>query len=313
MRWRSFILGLTVGFLAVPSTAGAIIIELKPGVRVSGFFVSDDGKTLVIANGPGTDAKRTAYNRSKDNIKIIHQLDRERLGQLTPADARAYCDYAAVLAIEKDDPEARHTARRLFFIAAHLKPQQFGPVALRGMSALARTPQEARKCLALAVLLDPKGDVNALKGDAVKPARLSKEQAALAPDFLKALKYYRTGDTRLAKDYATRQGMEKMFDLVPGMMDQKAFLQRCVDAGKGDHQTFPDDAMRIVIQAELWVIEQQASDKVGDKKKVRETNWSAILQARQVSPVLPLSLETLTTDFNPRNCYYRNGKWVEAP
>jgi hypothetical protein len=125
---------------------------------------------------------------------------------------------------------------------------------------------------------------------------------------LKALKYYKAGEGKLARDFASRVGMERVFAAVPGMMEQKAFLQRCTDLGKGDNPTFPEDALRMVLKAELWVIEQQTGGGAG-KSAARETNWAAILQDR-AGPVPPLSLETVTRDFDPRKCHYRNGQWV---
>ena len=124
--------------------------------------------------------------------------------------------------------------------------------------------------------------------------------------------------------------MDKVFSKVPGMMDQKAFLQRCADltcvtcvakgkakkdcatcGGTGVNQTFPDEAMRIFLRAELWVIEQLSGGGASDKKNPGETRWSSILQAKKGSPVSPLSLETIT-EFDPRECLFRNGRW-EAP
>jgi len=313
MRWRPFVLALAAVWLAWPTPARGIVLDLKPGSRVAGFFVSDDGNKLVVADGPpGTNRKLTEYYRVKSAIMVVSQVDRSRLQGLTSDEPEKYLEFARELAAQaaaKQDPEARYEARRLFLIAAHLRPQHLGPEALRAMSALAERPEEARTCLALASLLDPTGDVKALKREDLKPAPLPKDLANLLPYFQKALMYYRTGDVKNAQGFASREGMDRVFAAVPGMMDQKAFLQRCKDLGKGDPPTFPDDAMRVILKAELWVIGQQSGGAAPGKKTARETNWAAILQDR-ADPVPPLSLETDTRDFDPRKCHYRNGQWV---
>jgi hypothetical protein len=70
----------------------------------------------------------------------------------------------------------------------------------------------------------------------------------------------------------------------------------------------PEDVLRIMLRAELWAVDQLAGN-VPRGRKEPESNWSTILEARQVSPVMPLSLETIT-EFDPHKCLYRDGKWV---
>ncbi len=358
MRSGGFVLGLTVFVLLAPTPARAILIETGKGVRVGGYFVRDDGKKLAIrVRTPDGKEKVNEYDRAK--IKVIHQVDRARLQKLTQDDPKGYRDYAEELAGHKADPEARDVAMRLFLIAAYLDPQQFGHGALVSMSALAATPTEARKCRAMAFLLDPQGDAKLLNVDGVKAAARPKAETGALQDFLKALHYYRTGQVKLARDVATRDGMDKLFGMAPGMMDQKAFVQACTDAacpscsksklkgklvcttcggrgivagafgqaercatcggqkwivcggcdGAGVNQEFPDHSMRMLLRAELWAVDQLAGGDGGPGPGRGETKWSAILQARQVNPVSPLSLETIT-EFDPRKCLYRNGAWV---
>ncbi|GEM_PF-2051736 len=372
MRWRNIILGLAMSWLGMPSAAWAIIIDIfEPPfmgappvkIRVVGYLVSKDDKTLVIRVFKDGKEKEKPYDRAKYKVNIIHEIDKDRLAKLVKDDPKAYRDYAEVLADKKlaDDPEAKYMARRLFLIAAYLDPQQFGPSALVSMSSLAGTPAEARKCRAMAFLLDPKGAADVLKRDAVKPAPMPKDKTSALQDFQKALQWYRTGQILNAWSFATKsKDMDKVCSMAPGMMDQKEFVQRCLDAncstcnksklipsgkvvcpmcngfggtkvfgglqlcttckgqkildctacdGTGVNQTFPDDAMRIILQAELWAVDQMSGGDAGGKKGTGATTWSSILRARQVGPVSPLSLETIT-EFDPRKCLYRNGAWV---
>src|SRR5262249_6907539 len=70
----------------------------------------------------------------------------------------------------------------------------------------------------------------------------------------------------------------------------------------------PEDMLRIVLRAELWAVDQ-LSAAPRDKTGTAAMSWSAILEARQATPVLPLSLDTIT-EFDPRKCLYRNGVWT---
>jgi hypothetical protein len=85
----------------------------------------------------------------------------------------------------------------------------------------------------------------------------------------------------------------------------------CPDCGGTHVRTpLPEEPLRAVLRCELWAVEQLAGEDPGPKGGADTKSWSAILQSRQLNPVLPLSLETITT-FDPRKCCYRNRKWVE--
>src|SRR5260370_21218881 len=230
MRWCRFVTGLAVGLLCLPAAATAILIEAG-GVRIGGYFVGDDGKKLTIrVRAADGKEKVNEYDRAQVKITIIHQLDGKRLQELSKDNPKAYRDYAEELAGQPADPEAKDMAMRLFLIAAYLDPKKFGHSSLLRMIPLAGTPAEARKCRAMAFLLDAKAEADLLKGDAVKPAQLAKAQAGALKNFLEALRHYRAGQIKSARGAATREGTDKIFSMAPGMIDQKAFLQKCTDA-----------------------------------------------------------------------------------
>lgn len=79
--------------------------------------------------------------------------------------------------------------------------------------------------------------------------------------------------------------------------------------GTGFSQTVIDEGSQPILRAELWGLDQLAGVDSGEERSQADARWSAVLQARQVSPVAPLSLETIT-EFDPRKCLYRNGVWV---
>jgi hypothetical protein len=307
MRWRPFLLGLAMAWFGLSSPVWAILlIEKAPGaVPVGGYLASNDGKTLKIKMlSPDGKEKTKDYDLSK--IDIIHQLDVDRLKKLDKNDPKAYYDYAEELANKKlaDDPEAKDTARRLFLIAAYLDQRQFGRSALLGMSSLAGTEAEARRCRAMAFLLDPKGDA-----DALKPPPMPKIPTSALQDFEKALQSYRTGQIANAKKLANSIDMDMDFSKAAGGIDKATFLQWCTDA-EGQIGSPPEDRLRRILRAELWVIDQLSHGDAGDKTNAGETKWSSILQARQNKLVTPLSLETIADDIDPHKCVYRDGKWV---
>lgn len=296
-----------MGWFGLSSPAWAIlIVEQTPGaVPVGGYLVSNDGKTLRMKMLlPDGKEKIKDYELSK--IDIIHQIDANRLKKLDKNDPKAYYDYAEELANKKldADPEAKDTARRLFLIAAYLDRRQFGQGALLGMSSLAGTEAEARRCRAMAFLLDPKDDA-----DALKPAPMPKAPTGALQDFEKALQSYRTGQIANAKKLANAKDMDMDFSKAAGGIDKATFLQWCTDAD-GLTGNPPEDRMRRILMAELWVIDQLPHGDTGDKTNAGETKWSSILQARQIKPVSLLSLETIADDIDPRKCLYLDGKWV---
>ena len=351
-----FFLGLAFGLFLSTLPASAILIETGTG-PVGGFVLGDDGTKLKISI-PTPDGQDKVGEYLHADIKVLHRLDGKRLEGLSPDNPKAYRDYAEELARQKADPEARYTAMRLYLIAAHLAPTEFGSSSLLRMSALANTPAEARKYRAMAFLLDPKADADILQTEAVKPAQPDKFPPRVLRDFTKSLQYYRMGQIKLASETAKHEDVDKIFTMAPGKIDLKTFLQWCSDAkcqtcradgtvvcptcqGKGvvfnvfnraDRCTtckgkkrgscpncggthirdpLPDDVLSVVLRCELWAIDQQGiGDNVGRKEATDTTSWSTVLQSRRLSPVLPLSLETIAS-FDPHKCRYRNRKWVE--
>jgi hypothetical protein len=357
MSGHRFCLGL-VSLFCSTSLASAILIETGTG-RVGGFVLSDDGTKLKISI-PTPDGQEKVGEYLHAKIKILHQLNVKRLEGLSSKNPRAYRDYAEELARQEADPEARYMAMRLYLIAAHLAPEQFGSRSLLSMSALASTPAEARKYRALAYLLDPKVRPDLLRVEGDRPAEPAPFDARALGDFTRALRHFRAGQMKPASVTAQHEGVARIFSMAPGHTDLKTFLQWCSDANcptcrvdgtvvcptcKGRGQVVnvfkrvelcatckgrkrvlcPDcggthvrepqpDVRRVVLQCELWALEQQGGENAG-RKGARDTkSWSAVVQSRRLSPVLPLRLETITR-FDPRKCLYRNRRWVaeEAP
>lgn len=234
MRLRLTLLTLCGWLLFAQAPVGAIVIEVGKQ-RVAGFFESGDADQIVVRiKTPGGKDRVEVFERAK--IKIIHEVDRGRLEKLTKEDPKAYQDYAALLAKQNADPEAKALATRLLLIAAFLDPPNQGRNCLLKMSALATTPADARKYRAMAYLIDPKNDPALLKAEPVSPSVAPPEPEPKAPglnDFLTALKLYRSGDLVQIKGAAKSlkgEGVADLFRKAPGKMNQKDFVKACNDA-----------------------------------------------------------------------------------
>jgi hypothetical protein len=340
--------------LILQSPAGAILIETAPNQRVGGFFEREDANRIYVRiKLPDGKDKVQAFEKTK--IKILHRVDRDRLEKLTKDRPKAYRDYAEELATKKTDPEAVEVALRLFLIAAYLDPPNLGRNCLMSMSSLAATPAEQRKYRAMAYLLDPKSDQSLLKLEPVQvgpPTSPEGKAAAKAlSEFQKALKNYRSGQIKAAREYSNEKGVSEYFRRA-GLGDHKTFLQACTDlnctkcktgaitcatcsgkgttiegfemrpcaacSGKGKQKcstcdgtsltAVPEDYLKAVLRAEIWALDQMLPADVAPPKKTADGSWSRALHNQQ-SPIPQLALEMIT-EFDPRQCAYRNGKWT---
>lgn len=232
MRLRVTFLVLGAWLFVAYAPAWSILIETGPKQRVGGYLVSEDAKEIKVrTKTPDGKEKVDVFERSK--IKIIHKVDLDRLGKLSKDQPKAYRKYADELAEQEADPEARELALRLFVIAAYLDTPNLGKPCLLSMSGLAAHPADARKYRAMAFLLDSKADPTLLKNEAIKPGPLtspkSKAQENAFKSFQLALRKYRAGQVKNAKELANEDGVAFYFGVAPGMMDQKSFLQACND------------------------------------------------------------------------------------
>ena len=214
------------------ASAWAILIETGPKQRVGGHLVSEDAKKIIVRVKTAEGKERVeVFERSK--IRIIHQVDSATLEKLTTDKPKAYRDYAEDLAEHPTDPEAMELALRLYLIAAYLDSAKLGPQCLASMSKLAARPEDARKFRAMAFLLDAKGDQTLLKAEAIKPAPITspeaKASAKALTDFQKALKLYRSGQVKAAKNSASDKSIADLFGKA-GLSDPKRFIQACNDA-----------------------------------------------------------------------------------
>jgi hypothetical protein len=328
--------------VALPLPAWSIIIETRDGKVYKGTVVSEDTVRYVInISGKG----QTTISKAQV-VKATRIVKADRLQALKPSSPQVYYDYAKELSAQLDDPEVRDVALRLFLINAYLDPEKGAYKSLLEMTKLARNPEEARTFRAMAFLVDLLGDKSALKTEKAMP--INPEAGG---EFLHALELLRRGKTRDALKTARKPGVARFFDAIPGLMtygefvkmceanpecasckEGRLFCQRCQGSKnpacpackgkgwvtcskcKGEPRRVPltQNQLNIILQLEVKHIQNpKANLGVVTTGQGPETSWSRLFNGQQMRPVPVLSL-LYVTEFDPRQCVYRDGKW-QAP
>jgi hypothetical protein len=286
-------------FFASPAFA-VVVIRKGNAPEVLGMLVSQNEQRIVVREVlPDGKSREHVIPRAEIEDLLI-TVSPERLAALRPAKPRAYVEYAEELAEKRRDPEARETALRLYQIAAWLDPKKLGKSSLLGMIDLSRSAAEESKFRAAAYLLDPEHDRRVLKEpEAVKVA--SGGSPAAREQLLAALRQLRQGKTVPAKTAlqtpTVRAELERYKDVL-------AFVDV---AGLRAGEAPPPAILRKVLLLEVALAYRPADEP---PKKELLLTWQQSLSRDGGAPVPVLSLETLT-EFNPRLCQFKDGKWVE--
>lgn len=300
------LVGTLVGSLVSAENLVAAVVYLK-GVEepVTGYLESSDDQTirLRIPATAGEDVHQT-IDRSEIEL-LLQPVSASRLEQLSPDNPQAYREYAEELVEKKSDPDAMETATRLFLIAAYLAPQKEGRSALLGMTPLMQDGQGVRQLRAMAYLLGPEHDVSLLKGasqeDIASGVPLSEEQRSEVIEVLHMLRQSKRVDARqrLQREElqtAMRQGTNK---ITP---------EECLALANGTCPgctpgTIPNYMLQKLVAAEYELSSSGASEAM-------QTEWGYYLDDNFLQALPVLSLQN-GTRFNPKQCVYRDGQWVE--
>lgn len=294
-----------VGWLALalwlpPAPVQAVFVLRKGDTEpLLGHLVSENEKQVVVRVERGDSPQNVTVPRSEIE-ELIHTADPTRLAALSPAQPRAYREYAEELSEMKVDPEARDTARRLFVIAANLDPAQEGRSALLGLANLARTPQEEAACRAAAYLCDPVHDRALLQP--WQTAKLEPAAATEAHDeVLRALVFARREDFTAARRIVETPKGKAQYAQIETIFPRKDFLAAC-GAGR-----LTEDQLRRLLSAELALLRRESG--VATAPETSTTDWSRVLRSPAgLAPVPSIQLDLLT-EFDPRASVYRDGKW----
>ena len=304
--WRTLALAL-IALLAAPAVARAIVVLPKGSSKpVMGYLVREDERTIVVREIL-PDGKPREQTFQRDQIdELLVTVSPERLAELDPARPQLYREYAEELAEKHRDPEARDMALRLYHMAAVLGEGSLRRGSILGLAALARTPQEERRFRAAAYLYDPEHDAAVLaEGAGVKLAAAPTATEPLA-ELATALRLVRQGRGSQAKAIFEKPSSREPLAALAGIVSGEELLAACTAKNLSGEQLYK------LVKAEL-AIERSLAGRPGgsaaDDFALQPASWAASIKSHGLSALPPLALETLT-EFDPRACVYRDGKWV---
>ena len=304
-------LALLAALLALPPARGVVVYkrgELKP---IAGYLVRETDREIVLRQPRDGGITEDVLIPKSDIEDLIHTIDQARLSALDPDKPQDYREYADELAEKKLDPEARDTALRLYVIAAHLsRGAEAGSAMgskhapLLGLVALARSSEEEARFRAAAFLADPRHDPALLRSSssiAAAPAA-GADQAARAK-LLEAVHHARRGKGDVAGRLIERPEIAAELAAVAPSVTKEEFLRICRT------KELEASHLQTLLKLELALDPTLAAESSATDAQVDARSWSQLLKAAQ-PPQKPLDLVHLT-EFDPRQCVYRDGKWVE--
>jgi hypothetical protein len=282
----------------LPRASHAATVLLKGQTEpILGKVVRRDDERLVLRvvadNGTSTD--RTF--KTEEIEEVIAAYSDERLASLTPDRPAEYHRYAEELWARKRDPEARNMAIRLYLTAAWLDRVNFARPSLLAMASLARSSDEARKFRTALYLLDPRTKLNT----AASPAVSAPTANLAAQDLLRAVRLLRTGKGATARNLVEKPAVASLLESYSSLMSRTEF-----NAAAGQATLSP----RELRQALLLELELDSLLSANPSDATSGVPWSRQLQGAGSKAVPSYALETLT-EFDPRECLFRDGKWIK--
>jgi len=289
--------------LAIASASqGAIVVLKDKAEPVFGTIVREERERIVVRTLDAECKPRDEILRRDQIDEIIPSVSSDRVAALDPARPSLYRDYAEELYARRRDPEARATAIRLYVIAAWLDRENLGRSSLLGLVALARSPQEEKKFRAALYLIDPRTSLDAVQVSA-KTTTAGDEDASAPQELLRALRLLRTGKGPTARAIAEKPAVAKLLETYSRILTRAEF-----NAASGQAVLSPRELRQtLLLELEMESLVHPASNT---EPAAASAHWSRELQGKGGKAVPSLSLETLT-EFDPRKCMYRDGKWVE--
>lgn len=293
--------------LLVSRPALAVLVFVKDAEQpIAALLVAQDADQVTIRVPLAGGKFQERVLRRSEIEDMIVSVSPERLARLRPDAPQGYRNYAEELAEKRKDPDARQTAIRLYLIAAHLAPAELGRSSLVGMADLAETPRDAQKFRAMAFLLDPAHDRRLLTpvhpGEGLAAATPGQSRPAM----VESLRLLRQG--RYAEALRQATPIKALFDHPGARITFDEFTAAC---RRPPADGLPDDLLRRVLELELALTGAAAT--LGTREPAENTDpksWARILSLGDNKPVPSLSLQSIT-EFDPRKCVFRDGRWVE--
>lgn len=300
----SFILN---GWFSV--ACGTVIYLIDRDEPLVGYLLESTDDTVVLRqrNVNGS-FKRVTIKRS-EIARLLNPIDEKRLSQLSLDQLAAYRDYAEELSAKAIDPEATELAIRLYLIVAHHGEEALQQQALRALIALARSPQEERELRMIAYQSDPSRNRFLLatpKTTRVNPGELTAESREA---LLRAIERLRQGERREAKRRIGNESARQALESFAATLTVSAFEQAC------EQETLSSEMLYTLLSIELALLNPSrgrlATSDGGTRSELSSATWGESV-LRETAPVRIRGLMDVT-EFDPRECYYDNGRWSVSP
>ena len=293
---RTSCLGAIVMLLLVVQPLQAVVVYKRGSHKpITGHLVRQNDREVVVRDESA--GLRELVIPRGDIEDLIETVSAARLEALDPNRPQEYREYAEELAEKKLDPEARLMAVRLFQIAAWLDPAKTGHGALLGLVSVARPGSEEARFRAAAYLFDPNHD-KSLLGQNLAAGRGKDDPVQ---GLLDALRLLRRGHGTQARTAISAPAIGDELAAHQGILSHEEFLAACTVKELADEQ------LRKILELELTL---ESRLRGGGEQRAQTTlaSWNDSVRTGNLAPVPGLQFDKLT-EFNPRECIFRGGKW----
>jgi hypothetical protein len=293
--------------LAAPAVARAIVVLPKGSSKpVMGYLVREDDKTIVVREIlPDGKSREQMFQRDQLD-ELLVTVSPERLAALDPGRPQLYREYAEELAEKHRDPEARDMALRLYHMAAVLGEGSLRRGSILGLAALARSPQEERRFRAATYLYDPEHDAAVLAAGAEVKLAAAPTAAEPLAELASALRLVRQGKGSQARGVFEKPANREALAGLARIIAAEELLAACAAKNLSDEQLYKLLRAELAIESSL---SGRAAGSATDEFALQPASWAAAVKSHGLSALPPLALESLT-EFDPRACVFRDGKWV---
>lgn len=288
---------------------GTVIYLHGQNEPLVGYLIESNDDSVVLRQQLANGAfKRVTLKRS-DIARLLNPRDDQRLAALSLDRLTDYRDYAEELSAKTIDPEAIDLAIHLYLIVAYHGEGELQQHALRALIGVARTPQEERELRMIAYQSDPSRNRFLLatpETSGVNPGELTGEgRSAL----LKAIEKLRQGESREALRRIREPLAQQALESFSSTLTVSAFEQAC------QQETLSDEILYTLLTIELALLNPSQSQLASGEQGARSALSSATWGESVLRQTAPIHVHTLVdvTEFDPRQCYYENGRWSLSP
>ncbi len=283
-------------FVAPASNSYGDVVFIDGQPPIYGLFISEIAGVIEFEKlDESANGQQTITIPRSQVARLVRTIDSTLLSQLSPDHPARYRDFAEVVGSYASDPFAQSLARRLYLLSAYWGRGEVRSSGFRGMIGLAKRPERTR-IQAFAFQLDSNFD------------RSWFDQV----DF----KSRNEGRQQIGSD---RQHASQLFECVRLIRNQ-----RYEEAGKllnslektGAPNRASARLMAILKQvqiarraslAELSLIIQAEVDWITAEEN--QPDWNKLVRDKKPDFRI-LSFETVS-EFDPKKCVFRRGRWTE--